>query len=152
MPRASATTAASAGQSSCGSSADGLPLLDDARAGRAGRPRSIGRPAAPCRARELVAVARQGDGVEPVVLGPLGPLDPERELDRPPADRLADEPFELGLEGAVGVADLGVELEVAVVDRPDLDADRPAVVLEPGLAESGHAQEQRGLASLEVRE
>ena len=32
---------------------------------------------------------------------------------------------------------------MAVVDRPHLDLDRPALVLEPGLAESGHAQSNK---------
>ena len=98
-------------------------LLDHAGQGQQGAPGRAAPP--PASSPELIAVAGQGDRVEPVVLGPSRPFDPEAELHGPPADPLADEPLQLGLKRAVGVADPGRELQVAVVDRADLDRDGP---------------------------
>ena len=94
---------------------------------------------------ELIAIAAPGHGVQPVILGLPRPLDPHADLDRPAPDLLADEVLELRLERAVGLADLGRELEMPVVHRAHLHLDRPSLVLEPGLAESGHAQQQGNL-------
>jgi hypothetical protein len=45
----------------------------------------------------------------------------------------------------VGIADLGAQLEMAVVDSAQLDRDRPSRVLKPGFSKSGHAQKQSSL-------
>ena len=55
------------------------------RAGPGAMPRSTGRPIAALQRLELIAVARQGHGVEPVVLGLPGPLDPARSSGPPRA-------------------------------------------------------------------
>src|SRR5262249_56101589 len=97
-------------------------------------------------ALKLVAITGQRHEVQPVVLRPSRPLDPQEDLDRPTPHPVPDQLLQGRLHRRKLVADLGAELEMPVVDRPDLDQDRPALVLLPGLSKTGHAQEQGSLA------
>ena len=47
---------------------------------------------------ELVAITAQGHGVEPVVLGLPGPVDPDADLHRPPPHFLPDQVLQLRLQ------------------------------------------------------
>ena len=96
-------------------------------------------------ASELIAIARQGRQVQPVVFGPMRPFDSQVDLDRAAPHLLANELLECGLDHRVRIADLGAQFEVPVVNGAQLDHDRPSRVLKPGFAESGHAQKQGSL-------
>ena len=97
--------------------------------------------------RDLVAVALQGHDVEPVILRPAEADRPcSDRLDGAATDRFADQALDVGFEDRVRLADLGVELEVAIVDGADLDLGRDPLVRFPRLAEPGHAQEHANLA------
>ena len=116
------------------------------RAGPARRRGRTTRPlAAPRNWLELVAIAFEGHEVQAVVLGATGSIDSDRELDGAALDVLADQSFQVVLEGGDGVAEAGTHLEVAVIDAAQLDADGVIRVLRLSFAVTSHAKEHRHL-------
>ena len=95
---------------------------------------------------QLGLVARQGDQVEAIILG-RGRSTRIESWNGATADGLPDELLEVGFQGAVGSLILAWSLRWRLFTVRTSTADRPPVVLEPGLAESGHAQEHGSLAS-----
>src|SRR5262249_47804750 len=73
-------------------------------------------------------------------------MDPQENLDRPALHPLPDQLLQGRLHRPKLVTDLGTELEMPVVDCPDLHQERPLLVLLPSLSKTGHAQEQGSLA------
>ena len=76
--------------------------------------------------------------------GPGLALDADVDRERAAADVPADDLLQLRLEHRVRVGAADRHLQVAVVDRANLDGDRQAVGLGPGFAEPGHAEQHAG--------
>ena len=99
--------------------------------------------------QELAAVSVQNVDVDLVIFERSRPVDADVDLDRRPADAVADDRLDLRLQGSVALADAGRELEVTAVDRPHFNRDRPAVALATGLTKAGHAEQQGSIAPIE---
>ena len=91
---------------------------------------------------KLVAIAHEGHSIEPVILCLAGPLDPHGDLHGPTPQATANQVFQLGLERPVGLAHLGRELEMTVIHGAHFHLDGPFLIHQPGVAKTGHTQEQ----------
>ena len=72
-------------------------------------------------------------------------LAAEVDLDGAALDGAADDLLELGFEQVVGIGGAHRDLEVAVVEGPQLDGQGERVALVASLAVAGHAQEHANL-------
>ena len=91
---------------------------------------------------QLPPVGDQHSRVQAIGVGRRRAIDPQIDLDRAALDLLADGGFDLRLERVVAFRRAVADLEVAAIDRPQLDRHGDAVFLRTGLAESGHAEQQ----------
>src|SRR5207244_2852513 len=87
----------------------------------------------------------QGDGVDAEVLRGGPAIDAEVDLEGAALDGPADDLLELGLEEVVGVRGAEGDVEVAVVEGPQLDREGQAIALVARLPVAGHTQQHANL-------
>jgi hypothetical protein len=91
---------------------------------------------------ELPAITVQHRGVDPVIIGHGRAIDAKVQLNRSPADDVADRRFDFRLECGVTVARAVAKFEMPAVDRADFHGDRHVARLLTSFAKAGHADEQ----------
>ena len=96
-------------------------------------------------AADLLQVTPQRHGVDAEILGRRLPFQPQVNLKRAPADGAANDLLELRLQQVIRLHRPQRDLQVTIVQRPQLQGDVQAVALVLRLAVAGHAEEHANL-------